>query len=227
MWPLRDFDFTSPKSNLGNAQRPTLGRWIFWLTITTACCALFLTAVVTNADLRHDSLKSPEDFANIKDDNERSVALFEEAAKVILHPRCANCHPAGDRPHQGDNSHLHQPPITRGPDNFGAIGMRCTTCHGPSNFDATRAPGNPKWHMAPIEMAWFGKSLADICAQIKDPKRNGGKTLDELVVHMSTDHLVGCGWNPGTGRTPAPGTQAEFGKLIKYWVETGAHCPVS
>jgi hypothetical protein len=84
MWPLGDFYFTSAKSSLRNAQRPTPMREIFWLTITTACCALFLTAAVTNADLRHDSLKSPDDFANIKDDNERSVALFEEAGKVIL-----------------------------------------------------------------------------------------------------------------------------------------------
>jgi len=200
-------------------------RGLLWLAIPAACCASLLSAVVAEAALRHESLKKPEDFANIKDENERSVALFEEAAKVILHPRCANCHPADDRPHQGDDSHLHQPPITRGPDDFGAIGMRCTTCHGPSNFD--RAPGNPRWHMAPIEMAWFGKSLAYICAQIKDPKRNGGKTLDQLVVHMSTDPLVGWGWNPGTGRTPAPGTQAELGNLIKNWVETGAHCPAS
>ena len=171
-------------------------RGIFWLTIPAACCASLLAA---DAGLRHESLKKPEDFASFKDEKERSVALFEEAAKVILHPRCANCHPAGERPHQGDDSHLHDPPITRGPDDFGAIGMRCTTCHGPSNFE--RAPGNPRWHMAPIEMAWFGKSHAYICAQIKDPKRNGGKTLDELVVHMSTDPLVGWGWNPGIGRT--------------------------
>jgi len=208
-------------------------RRIFWLTITVACCTSLLTAVVTNAALRHEplshvkpnTLKNPEDFANIKDEKARSVALFEEAGKVILDPRCANCHPAGDRPHQGDDSHLHQPPITRGADNHGAVGMRCATCHGPSNFE--RAPGNPRWQMAPIEMAWFGKSLAYICAQIKDPKRNGGMTLDQLIVHTSTDHLVGWAWNPGTGRTPAPGTQAEFGKLIKYWVETGAHCPAS
>jgi len=225
MWPLGVFYFTSAKSSLRNAQRPMPMRWIFWLTIAVACCASLLTAVVTNAALRHESLKNPEDFANINDEKARSVALFEEAAKVILHPRCANCHPAGDRPHQGDDSRLHQPPITRGADNHGAVGMRCTTCHGPSNFE--RAPGNPRWQMAPIEMAWFGKSLAYICAQIKDPKRNGGMTLDQLVVHVSTDHLVGWAWNPGTGRAPAPGTQAEFGKLIKYWIETGAHCPAS
>ena len=31
-------------------------------------------------------------------------------------------------------------------------------------------------------MAWEGKSLGQICEQIKDPARNGGKTLDEIWV---------------------------------------------
>ena len=67
-------------------------------------------------------------------------------------------------------------------------------------------PGNPAWHLAPIEMAWEGKSLGHICEQIKDPERNGGKTMDEIVEHMAHDSLVGWGWNPGAGREPVPGT---------------------
>ena len=81
------------------------------------------------------------------------------------------------------------------------------------------------WHLAPIEMAWAGKSLGEICEQIKDPKRNGGKSLDEIVHHMGEDSLVGWGWHPGVGRAPVPGTQQEFGALIKAWVEAGADCP--
>ena len=146
---------------------------------------------------------------------------------MILSPRCVNCHPAGDRPHQGDDSHLHQPLVVRGIDGFGAIGMRCTTCHGPANFDPGGVPGNPKWHLAPIEMAWVGKSLGEICVQIKDKERNGGMTLEELIHHMAEDELVGWGWHPGEGRTPAPGTQKEFGELIKAWVDNGAACPAS
>jgi hypothetical protein len=76
-------------------------------------------------------------------------------------------------------------------------------------------------------MAWVGKSLGEICEQIKDPKRNGGKTMDELIHHMAEDSLVGWGWHPGAGRIPAPGTQAEFGALIKAWVDTGAACPAT
>ena len=46
-------------------------------------------------------------------------------------------------------------------------------------------------------MAWVGKSLGEICEQIKDPERNGGKSMEELVHHMAEDSLVGWGWHPG------------------------------
>src|SRR5262245_47688772 len=171
------------------------------------------------------SLKPATEFSSIADESARSVAMFEEAGKVIQHPRCVNCHPAGDRPMQNDDSHPHRPLVVRGVDGLGAIGMRCTTCHGETNFDPGHVPGNPNWHLAPIEMAWFGKSLGAICEQIKDPERNGGKTLEQIVDHVTNDELVGWGWHPDPGRTPAPGTQKEFGALIKAWTETGAHCP--
>jgi hypothetical protein len=173
------------------------------------------------------TLRSVQAFASIADEKERSLALFQEAGKVITHARCMNCHPAGDRPAQGDDRHPHMPLVVRGVDNFGAVGMRCTTCHGPANFDAAGIPGNPEWHVAPIEMAWVGKSLGEICQQIKDPERNGGKSMEELIHHMAEDSLVGWGWNPGVGREPAPGTQKEFGALFKAWADTGAVCPAS
>jgi hypothetical protein len=44
---------------------------------------------------------------------------------------------------------------------------------------------------------------------------------------MAEDSLVGWGWHPGAGRAPAPGTQAEFGALIKAWADSGAACPAS
>jgi hypothetical protein len=170
-------------------------------------------------------LKPVSAFAGIADETQRSLAFFAEAGRVIQHPRCVNCHPAGNRPTQGDDQHPHSPLAVRGEDGLGAIGMRCTTCHGPANFDPGKVPGHPKWHVAPIEMAWAGKSLGEICAQIKDPKRNGGKSMDELVHHMAEDSLVGWGWSPGRGREPAPGTQRSFGELIRAWADTGAACP--
>jgi hypothetical protein len=172
-----------------------------------------------------DSLASPDSFAAIADTTARSAALFAELGKVLTHPRCVNCHPAGDRPRQGEEGRPHQPPVARGADGHGLPAMRCSICHQAGNFDPARVPGNPEWHLAPREMAWEGKTLAQICEQIKDPKRNGGRSLEELVHHIGTDSLVGWAWTPGVGRTPAPGTQQIAGALADAWVKTGAVCP--
>jgi hypothetical protein len=178
------------------------------------------------------TLRPTSEFDSIVDKNARAIALFEEAGKVILHPRCVNCHPAGDRPTQGMAEFPHEPPVFRGEADVGLAGMTCGTCHGPDNVslsnqanDIRSIPGNPKWHLAPSKMAWAGKSLGEICALIKDPSRNGGRSLDQVVDHMAHDALVGWGWHPGAGREPVPGTQAEFGELIRYWAEAGAACP--
>jgi hypothetical protein len=171
------------------------------------------------------TLRGVAEFNVIADRTDRSRALFVEASRVLLHPRCINCHPAGDVPHHGMQLALHDPPVVRGEKDRGVPGNECTTCHQDRNQELTRVPGAPNWHLAPIEMAWVGKSPAQVCAQLKDPARNGGKTLAQIVEHNAHDKLVGWGWSPGAGREPAPGTQQEFGALIAAWVETGAHCP--
>jgi hypothetical protein len=101
--------------------------------------------------------------------------------------------------------------------------MRCPICHQAANFGAV--PGNPIWHLAPHEMSWEGKTIGEICTQIKDPARNGDRSLETLVAHIGEDHLVGWAWAPGPGRKPAPGTQKEAGALVAAWVESGAACP--
>ena len=70
-----------------------------------------------------------------------------------------------------------------------------------------------------------GTGLAPFLSVIKDPARNGGRSLEQLVHHIGTDTLVGWAWQPGFGRAPAPGTQKEAGALVDAWVKTGAVCP--
>lgn len=171
------------------------------------------------------SLRAVAEFDAIADPAERSRALFAEAARVLQHPRCVNCHPDGDVPHQGMQLAFHDPPVVRGPQDFGVPGNECATCHQDRNQELTRVPGAPGWHLAPKEMAWVGKSISYLCHQLRDPQRNGGKTLAAVIEHSGHDKLVAWGWAPGNGRDPAPGTQEQFGALIAAWVETGAHCP--
>ena len=189
--------------------------------------ALLATMISAQAvsDVPAESLAKVDSFAAIGDTAARSAALFTEAAKVLTHPRCMNCHPAGDRPRQGDLRRLHQPPVDRGEDGFGLPALRCPICHQQANFDPGRVPGDPAWHLAPRDMGWEGKTVGQICAQIKDPARNGGRSLDDIVHHIGTDHLVGWAWAPGAGRQSAPGTQAQEGALLDEWVKTGAVCP--
>jgi hypothetical protein len=177
------------------------------------------------SDREANRLAPPESFAGIADTAARSVAIFGEIGKVLTSPRCVNCHPAGDRPRQGDMKRMHQPPVERGKDGFGLASMRCQICHQSSNFEPGRVPGHPEWHLAPREMAWEGKTLGEICTQIKDRERNGGRSLEELAHHIGQDTLVGWAWAPGFGRAPAPGSQAEAGALVEAWIRTGAVCP--
>jgi hypothetical protein len=171
------------------------------------------------------TLAAPQSFDGISDTAERSAALFTEAGKVLTSARCVNCHPAGDRPLQGETRRLHQPPVARGPDGFGTPTMRCATCHQSANFDPAGVPGHPHWHLAPGEMAWQNKTAGEICTQIKDPARNGGRSLQQILTHVADDSLVGWAWAPGGDRKPAPGTQKELGALIQAWLNTGAVCP--
>ena len=192
---------------------------------TLALAAIGVASAQPSPSMPAIGLKAPTDFAGVAQGRPRSLALFAEIGKVLEHPRCMNCHPAGERPTQTDAMIPHQPLVVRGDAGFGAAGMHCTTCHHEANFDPARVPGNAKWLLAPIEQAWQGKSLGEICRRIKDPKRNGGKDTAALVKFLAEDDLVGWGWHPGAGRTPAPGSQAQLGALARAWADNGAVCP--
>jgi hypothetical protein len=42
-------------------------------------------------------------------------------------------------------------------------------------------------------MAWEGRTLGDICRQLKDTSRNGGRDLSMLQEHVAKDDLVAWG----------------------------------
>lgn len=165
-------------------------------------------------------------------DPAKGLPEWDKVFAVFSHPRCADCHVADDRPrwsgaHYG-GTRVHAFNVQRGADGsgFGNPGLRCTTCHFESNSSTLHGPpGAPNWHLAPAEMVWFGKSSADICAQIKDPARNGGRSLEEVAVHVRDDKLVAWGWQPGPGREPAPGSAQETYAALENWMAAGAPCP--
>ena len=74
-------------------------------------------------------------------------------------------------------------------------------------------------------MVFVGRSAPDLCRQIRDPKQNGNRTLEQLYDHVAHDDLVGWGWNPGDGRTVPPLSREETEKQMRTWIDGGAACP--
>lgn len=161
----------------------------------------------------------------------QSVAAFNETTKVFFSARCANCHPAGDTPTQGDAMTPHTQGVTRGPKGEGVFGMKCTTCHQNENLPGEHMPpGTSKdWHMPPAEfkMPFQKITAAQLCRNFKDPKQNGGfKTAEAAMEHVfKRDPLVMWGWQPGNNRTTPPMSFEQFEAKLKEWIENGAACP--
>src|SRR5664279_3814556 len=100
-----------------------------------------------------------------------SIRLYMQMHEVLSHPRCVNCHPRDDTPKQGIDQHVHTPPITRGPQDHGPLGLSCAACHNEANYDPSRVPGAPNWHLAPASMAWEGKSAGELCRSLVDQSK--------------------------------------------------------
>jgi cytochrome c5 len=163
-----------------------------------------------------------------KSDAAAAQAAFNRAWTVFDSPRCRNCHPSGDAPLQGDDGHVHIQDVKRGSDGKGVYGMKCSTCHQAANLPgANMPPGNPKWSLPPANMKMViqGETAGQFCLQLKNPAKNGNRTLAQIIEHISSDDLVGWGWNPGDGRTLPPLSRPEFVAAMKAWVDNGAACP--
>lgn len=171
------------------------------------------------------TLRPAASFSSIADPKARSIALFREAGKVFLHPRCTNCHTGTDSPLRTDRQIAHLPRVKGGKTGKGLGGSRCANCHGRAVPKQGRIPSDPRWALAPEIVGWKGKSLAAVCAQVKDRRRNGDRDVPALLKHIHEDSLIRWAWAPGPRRAPAPGTHSRFVELMKAWAAAGAHCP--
>ncbi|TDQ08704.1 hypothetical protein [Pedobacter metabolipauper] len=163
----------------------------------------------------------------VKKDSIASVKAFRQVYRVLMSPRCMNCHPSGDIPLQGDDSHIHEMFPKRGHEGKGILSMKCTNCHQPENTKGLHAPpGNANWHLPPadMKMVFEGKTASQLAKQLMDPKQNGNKNMKQLLEHAD-DGLVKWGWEPGEGRTLPPLTHSEFKKQWQLWLNTGAYAP--
>lgn len=167
-------------------------------------------------------------------DRDAGLEAFAQVERVLLHPRCVNCH-VPDGPLQGDTNRKHYPAVARGVDGMGVAPLKCTTCHSTRNGAVAHSPpgldidGRPAWRMPreDTKLSWFGLSGVALCKVFRDPKTNGGRSLAALEQHIVNDHLVAWGWHPGTGRQLPPLAKAAFDEQLRTWIRNGAPCDPS
>lgn len=166
------------------------------------------------------------------------LEAWQRIEAVVTHPRCANCHvdtrgipiwtPAGET-----GSRAHGMSIHAGLSRIGAEAIACSTCHMTSTLPNDPAPAPPRagipWQLAPVEFLWYGQSGAEICKQLRDPARNGGRDVVGLLDHLRHDASLGGfiprGWEPGAGRSVPPGTFEDHVKDLAEWGAAGQPCP--
>lgn len=123
--------------------------------------------------------------------------------------------------------------------------VNCRSCHQTKNGSA---PGMPPgaannlmpgfvWHMPPATMVVpVGIEPHELCENWLNPAKNSflafrGSRDDmktfkkEFVHHVHDDPLIRWAWQPGPGRSSAPGTHKDFVMAMKTWIKGGAPCP--
>ncbi|RSK38400.1 hypothetical protein [Hymenobacter perfusus] len=199
----------------------------FLIFITTAVTTVSSGENATAADRETPLRAGGARPARTAQDSTESAQAFSKVYKVLMSPRCLNCHPSGNVPLQGDDSHLHTMLPQRGVDGKGVYAMKCGNCHQATNTPGRHTPpGNPEWHLPPanMKMVFQGRTPNQLAKQLVDPKQNGRKSMKELLAHAD-DTLVLAGWHPGEGRTLPPMSHAEFKKAWTTWLEKGAVAP--
>jgi hypothetical protein len=166
--------------------------------------------------------------------NEKASVSSEDAFNtmmdVLTHQRCLNCHPNDNIPKQGEESHPHYFDMERGENNMGFKATKCTTCHQSENNNYSGVPGAPEWSLAPASMYWEGLSRIEIAESMMDAKRNGGRTPEETMHHLTEHELVLWAWEPGVDasgvqRELPPVSKEDYIVAVKKWFKEGHVIP--
>ena len=157
---------------------------------------------------------------------------FDKMMSVLTHRRCVNCHPNDGIPKQGEDSHPHNFGINGKQDSHGFAATNCASCHQAENNSYSGVPGAPEWSLAPASMKWEGLSPIEIAESMMDPKRNGGRTPNEVMHHLTEHELVLWAWEPGVDaqgnpREIPPLSKEEYIRVVKAWFEQGAVIPAA
>ena len=127
----------------------------YFLPVKTITVLVIIISVIgfMSFGFRNEAVISNTKDEKINKDSVASVKAFKDVYTVLMSPRCMNCHPSGDVPLQGDDSHLHKMLPKRGKDGKGIDAMKCSNCHQPTNIEGLNTPpGHAKSQLPPATL---------------------------------------------------------------------------
>ncbi len=161
------------------------------------------------------------------------LAAWDRIFTVTSHPRCTNCHvgeegqPMWQALGYGPEA-VHGMNVRAGESRIGAESIPCNACHVTSAAANTVPHAPPHiddaWRLPPVELAWFGKSSAEVCTQLRDPETNDGHDIASLVDHLQSSAFVNWGFAPGAGRSVPEGSLDALVHDVTVWGAAGTPC---
>ncbi len=136
---------------------------------------------------------------------------FEQAfVETIRHERCVNCHGFND------------PVNPTVPEHTGGRDSDCSLCH----TDASSGITNVAWEAPPVELDFRGKTVEELCEQIKD---FDGDVREHMIHDTKIDWAISSGLVPDNGPGPtqlgtAPISKTEWDRRVDEWINGGMIC---
>jgi hypothetical protein len=195
-------------------------RYLIALVIT-------ITAAISFQNIANEKARIHNSETKVAGNQDEQALAFHTMMDVLTHQRCVNCHPNDNIPKQGEDRHPHRFDISRA-NSTGAT--NCNTCHQSTNNDYSGVPGAPEWSLAPPEMAWEGLDRYEIARMMLDKSKNGNRSHEDLMHHLTEHELVLWAWNPGIDaagnpRELPPVSKENYIKAVKEWIDNGAVIP--
>lgn len=166
------------------------------------------------------------------------LEAWDRIFEVFTHPRCINCHVGADnaplwRTELSRDDVAHGMAINADASRIGARTVLCSACHQLSAKPNTVPRAAPHtgmvWRLAPLGFQWVDKDSREICLQVRDPERNGGRDAQGLIEHILHDAsvvgFIAWSYDPGPGRAPAPGSLQSHLEDMATWTAAGMPCP--
>lgn len=185
-------------------------------------CAALLAAPAAAQEAAQDSVT-----------RDAGLAAWQRIFTVTSHPRCTNCHvgarglPMWQGLGYGPEA-VHGMKVQAGESRIGAESIPCAACHVTSAAANTTPHAPPHiddaWRLPPVELEWFGKTSAEVCAQLRDPERNDGHDIASLVDHLRNSAFVAWGFTPGAGRSAPKTTLDALVHDVTLWGAAGTPC---